>query len=199
MGETRRCGTCKRTLTLDQFDALKTCRKCCDRARQWRLDNKERYAENHRRWDANNADRVRTNKQRWLADNEEHSRQYFRDYHQANSDLKIAAARDWKKKHPERARLNALNGCQRRRARKKGATTEVFARSELHAYWVDTGIDPGCCFYCGGPHEHDDHVVPLSRGGTHERANLVPSCVDCNLSKHTKLLHEWRPERFSPV
>jgi 5-methylcytosine-specific restriction protein A len=42
-----------------------------------------------------------------------------------------------------------------------------------------------CCHWCGGPFTKDnpataDHIVPVARGGTHERSNLVPSCRRCN-------------------
>lgn len=48
------------------------------------------------------------------------------------------------------------------------------------------------CAYCGGPHEHWDHVIPVSRGGKHCLANLRPACASCNLSKGKKTLREWR-------
>lgn len=28
-----------------------------------------------------------------------------------------------------------------------------------------------------------DHVIPLSKGGTHKRTNLVAACYDCNQRK----------------
>lgn len=28
-----------------------------------------------------------------------------------------------------------------------------------------------------------DHIIPLSRGGAHDRANVVPACLSCNSSK----------------
>lgn len=49
------------------------------------------------------------------------------------------------------------------------------------------------CRYCGdliGPFEVD-HLVPLSRGGTNARSNLVCSCISCNTQKGYHLLHEW--------
>lgn len=49
------------------------------------------------------------------------------------------------------------------------------------------------CAYCGATGDlHMDHVVPLSRGGTHTIGNVVPACPSCNLSKHNKFLTEWR-------
>jgi hypothetical protein len=47
------------------------------------------------------------------------------------------------------------------------------------------------CNYCPSLCETVDHVMPLSRGGTSELANLVPCCNACNISKGTKLLSEW--------
>lgn len=40
-----------------------------------------------------------------------------------------------------------------------------------------------CCFYCGGPDESVDHLTPISRGGTNDPPNLVPSCIACNTMK----------------
>ena len=47
--------------------------------------------------------------------------------------------------------------------------------------------DKSTCYLCGevcSPAEiHLDHVVPLSRGGSHDESNLRVSCAPCNLSK----------------
>jgi len=55
----------------------------------------------------------------------------------------------------------------------------------------------GRCYYCGkaGDVLQIEHVVPLSRGGRHAPANIVPSCAECNFTKHTSLLSEWRYAR----
>jgi 5-methylcytosine-specific restriction endonuclease McrA len=63
----------------------------------------------------------------------------------------------------------------------------------------------GNCFYCGKKLDYDiseveelsrsgfhvDHVIPLSRGGTYEIDNLVPSCFRCNKEKGDKTPEEW--------
>lgn len=37
-----------------------------------------------------------------------------------------------------------------------------------------------------------DHVVPLSRGGTHSIGNLIAACRNCNLSKGRSTVMEWK-------
>ena len=53
--------------------------------------------------------------------------------------------------------------------------------------------DDFTCAYCRrrGIRLECDHVVPVSRGGTHEDINLVAACFKCNRSKSAKMLHEW--------
>lgn len=49
------------------------------------------------------------------------------------------------------------------------------------------------CVYCGsiqGPF-HNDHLFPVSRGGSNDVSNLVIACASCNLSKSDRTLLEW--------
>lgn len=49
------------------------------------------------------------------------------------------------------------------------------------------------CAYCGKqpPRLHMEHMIPLSRGGSHSIDNVVPSCPSCNLRKGTKTPSEF--------
>jgi 5-methylcytosine-specific restriction endonuclease McrA len=56
----------------------------------------------------------------------------------------------------------------------------------------------GKCAYCNERPEGAlsmDHVVPVSRGGSHSIGNIVPACLSCNSSKKDRLLIEWRARR----
>jgi 5-methylcytosine-specific restriction endonuclease McrA len=53
------------------------------------------------------------------------------------------------------------------------------------------------CAYCEGRASTVDHVVPRSRGGRHEWANVVAACSRCNNRKGDALLPElgWKLRR----
>lgn len=61
------------------------------------------------------------------------------------------------------------------------------ARQLRKSPWWFAKIRAGVCHYCqsevGAEHLTMDHVVPLARGGTSSKNNLVPSCRACNASK----------------
>ena len=50
--------------------------------------------------------------------------------------------------------------------------------------------DANRCAYCSGAADTVDHVIPRSRGGTHEWTNVVAACKRHNLQKGNRLLSE---------
>lgn len=53
-------------------------------------------------------------------------------------------------------------------------------------------VPPGPCVYCGNPDGRTvDHVIPQSRSGPHQLANLVRACHICNASKNNLTPSEW--------
>jgi hypothetical protein len=105
-------------------------------------------------------------------------------------DRRLEYARKYHKTHPEQSKAVRA----RRRARKRNAKHFEFTErdwSRLVARFR------GCCAYCGQPSNdlQKEHVIPLSRGGTHGAGNILPSCPSCNYRKHTSLLAEFRYKR----
>lgn len=48
------------------------------------------------------------------------------------------------------------------------------------------------CAYCEATGDlHIEHVVPISKGGTHAMGNIIPACKACNFSKRNKEVEEW--------
>lgn len=48
------------------------------------------------------------------------------------------------------------------------------------------------CAYCGSKEDlEQEHIVPVSAGGTYAIGNIVPACRKCNASKGNKNLDDW--------
>ena len=94
--------------------------------------------------------------------------------------------REYKRLHPEKRRQDE----QRRRAL---LSTVIVEKSETIG--ARLLLCPQKCYWCGkrlyGRKWHMDHVIPLSKGGSHVSSNLVKSCESCNTSKGGKLPAEW--------
>jgi 5-methylcytosine-specific restriction endonuclease McrA len=86
---------------------------------------------------------------------------------------------------------------QRRRARKRGAFVEDVPRSEIFKRDNWHCQIPGC-LYPGIPvklvaertdplYANVDHIIPLSKGGRHERSNLATAHFRCNCVKNARI------------
>lgn len=97
--------------------------------------------------------------------------------------LTPAQARRLKRRTTKR---EALSLARRQRI---SESPELFTRAEI------IQRDNAICHLCGKtcqPHEiHIDHDQPLSRGGTHTRANVHVACAECNLRKGTMTTSEY--------
>lgn len=113
----------------------------------------------------------------------------------ANAAERYAYLKGWRERNPGLLKASLL----RRDAAKRSAECRTVTGRDLARLVRHHG---GLCAYCrSAPHEHFDHVVPLSRGGRHAIGNLLPACAACNLAKGARLLSEWRlmarvPRRF---
>ena len=189
--------------------------KCREYSRKFRASNPEKAREAVR---ASGAKHPETKRDYRVA-NADKVRDYMRNYHAAHRDKSRESARKYRAANPEKDRerhrkYNAANKDKsRERLRKYRATHPDVVRAQKHRRrsLINTSIvdaptarqieeimrEP--CIYCGEPSEHLDHVIPLSRGGTHEIDNLVPACAKCNVSKWAKLpVLEWNG-RFSKL
>lgn len=69
-------------------------------------------------------------------------------------------------------------------------------RRRIPAALRDEVLSDRRCVYCGGIATCVDHVIPIIRGGTSDRANLAPACRECNLNKLDYTPEEWRRWRL---
>lgn len=69
------------------------------------------------------------------------------------------------------------------------------ARALRKSRWWQNRIATTSCHYCAKRLEKSqvtmDHVLPISRGGTSTKGNVVPACKDCNNQKKNLTPVEW--------
>jgi 5-methylcytosine-specific restriction endonuclease McrA len=107
----------------------------------------------------------------------------------------VERVRRWQADHPDRVREITRAALRRRRARLSGAPVGDPIVADAYA----SILRGDRCSYCGGPSEHLDHIVAVSRGGGHVWDDLTSACSRCNMSKHDSgllafLLSRQRPQ-----
>lgn len=169
-----------------------------ERSKRWREKNpdrakavQQRYKENNpgataaasRRYYARNAESEKARATAWRAENREESRRHRRESYQRHREANLAAMREWQK-----ANMDKVRHYQHAR-RTKLAGNGVFVVSDKDLRRLVTSP----CAECGSRDRIEiDHIIPVSRGGSHGVGNLQPLCYDCNRGKGNRLTVEWR-------
>ena len=157
----------------------KAIRSILRRQEYYRKHKEERalYYQEHRR------ERIEY-QHRYVSEHREKTKDQCRRYHIAHRDRILEYHRRWNEAHPE----NRLHYVRKRRALLKGASGNFTAEE----FRLLCGVYEGRCAYCKRELPLvPDHAVPLSKGGSNNIENIVPSCAPCNLRKHTMTYEEF--------
>lgn len=136
-------------------------------------------------WYDKNIERAQEIQRRYREGREsEQAARSLRHYEQ-NREQVIARVMAQKQADPEAERQRCASKEARRRAQKKIGSAEHVDREIVFER------DEGVCGICREPVEKDDfhldHVVPLSKGGSHTYANVQVAHPSCNLAKSDRL------------
>lgn len=146
--------------------------------KKYRLENRDEILEQKRQWYQDNKEDARANTREWYKENKEKRANYNKIYSRKNADI-----------------VNSIS--QRYRARKNNLPSTL--KSEE---WQQIKEDFNFkCAYCGMTEEehlmefderlHQEHFIPVSRGGGYTQRNIIPSCKSCNSSKGDKDFVKW--------
>lgn len=168
-------------------DGLTTfCKKCKSEAcKEWRNKNYEKVRQYSRKWqelhpekkkqssrDYSNRNRGKLNQ--WAINNPERAREIKRQY---------------KLRNPDRGRQDTA---KRRSLERKLPTTYTMEQWKgCKAHFKSS------CAYCGKELKklHQEHFVPVTKGGGYTINNIVPACQRCNSSKNNSDFFEWYPKQ----
>lgn len=198
--DTKRCPRCMQEKPLTEFGKSRQaknghypiCKSCVS------IEGRKR----------NNTDRMREYKREWARKNTENAKKYYlanseiikakvKKWRNENRERHNAWNRQWSANNKEHERLKTLRyrqknpgmhmaQQQRRRAMKSGAPINDFTRAQWVAMQI---LCDHRCAYCGKRRKGkltQDHIQPLSNGGSHTLSNIVPACRNCNSRKGSR-------------
>lgn len=171
-----RCPVCVKASRQRTYDKYRVEIQAKDRIRsKLRLAD---HAPRRRAWRVNNAEHIRALKRQWYANNKER--------------YKAAQVR-YRLRHPERTKVLKQRNRLDRVARERGAPGSHTYDDLLRIF----ASQHGRCKYCdvsltlGTVNCQIDHVLPLTRGGSHDPDNLAFACKSCNCRKSNRTPEEW--------
>lgn len=189
------CTKCKQNRPAADILSNGWCRACnAAKCREWYARNKDVVSAKGRQRRLQKPETVAAEKKSWYDRNKDRIAQRKRELYAANIetvavDRQIRYAKN-KAIESERSRKWRLNNPERKSA------LEFLRRSRLTAGRCDLTDEQwqmikatykNRCAYCGEKKAlTKDHVVPVSKGGEHTAANIVPACQSCNSRKNAK-------------
>jgi len=169
-----------------------------ERTKRWREKNperakeiQERYTQNHpgkrqeisRNFYHRNAESEKKRSVEWRIKNLDKARAHNRKSWHKNREVNLQRKKVWNQNNKDKI----LEKEHRRRALVNNCTTYKITKKDLRR------IKRGPCMACGSTESIQmDHIIPLSRGGSHGIGNLQPLCKPCNISKNARFMTEWR-------
>jgi hypothetical protein len=206
--QTKRCPECKKHKPISEFARNRSkksglasaCKQCeCARMRIYYAANREKIIAKVHKYEKDNPEKIAVRKRVYYEANKERTKPQRRKYRETNREKLIAGQRLWYENNREKvakrnrkwykANLDKVRDrTTLRRARKAGATGSHTA-AQFRALIEATG---GICLCCGRHFTDDlrpteDHIVPLSKGGSDDITNIQPLCHSCNCSKYVKI------------
>ena len=175
------CDACKR-LAKNEWQlqyAAKHREQERERARRWAAAHPDRHRQRVTAWTRANTARVKNLRRQYYLEHKDSIMTRVKEYAAKHPEAARERRRRWKRRHPEVVRQHA----RRRRVRRLQSpgmhTYGEFLRLCRRYDWR--------CAYCGMQLTEEtateDHLVPLSRGGSDSIGNIVPACMQCNAAK----------------
>ncbi len=174
------CNTCDIPLRTNEFytrkeakDGLRNqCKRCiCRRQGKWTISNQEKYRVYNKQYVQTESGRKNRNRA---------IRKYYKTESYNQAQRKYLAS--------PKGKAKAIRGDHKHRARLKQTEATLTAQE-----WRDIQRQYNfrCC-YCGKEKKLTrDHVLPLSKGGSLTKENIVPACQSCNSKKGVKYVAQF--------
>jgi len=190
------CKTCIELLPYDSYHKDKKrldghnneCKKCSIE-RTIRNRKKKMESEEYRN-KVNEKAKLKMRERRKDPEYRERDIQQKRDYYLENKEKISGKYKEYVKS--ERGRMVKKRNAQQRIARKRELLSTFTAKQ-----WESCLLHFNqSCAYCGSKEDiHQEHFVPVSKGGEYTIKNIIPACEYCNTRKNDKSFFDWYAEQ----
>jgi 5-methylcytosine-specific restriction endonuclease McrA len=157
----------------DHKDGLRSNCKACEKKR-------------HQKYHIEHVEQELERGRKYYAEHREEQLRRNRKWHVEHHEQKRERERRWMKNYPEKKRAKD----HAHRARRRNARGSHTA-ADIRAIYTQ---QKGRCYWCqkpAGDNYHVDRRIPLTRGGSNNPDNLVITCPKCNITKGSRLPHEF--------
>lgn len=153
--------------------------ECRTRNRTYNRDNREQVLAQTREWRKQNTAHLSSYNASYRAEHIDKITQQHKEWYQTHLKEQRARARSYMKSHPQQRLINHA----RRRARMANAPVNDLTATQWRAIKAHYGSR---CVYCGTKPKTltQDHLTPISKGGSNTASNVVPACGSCNSRKY---------------
>lgn len=148
---------------------------------RYRAAHPERLKEQQDRFKLNNPERALEIKRRWNETHRVEKKATEALRYQQNREIILARSLKWQRDNPDKV----LARGQRRRAREANVPISDLTADQWRE--IQESYDHRCA-YCLRKFKGrltQEHITPISLGGSHTVWNIVPACQSCNSKKHT--------------
>lgn len=171
--------------------------KNADKVKQYNKEHSEERAEYSKQYYKKNADKIKAQAKQYYKDNKEAHKEYSKIYYKENAEELRKQKRQYYRKNKDLLSI---------KKQKRRAITQKLPATLTDEQWQQIKSEfNNSCSYCGmsetehldryNEQLHQEHFVPLSKGGEYTHNNIIPACRSCNSSKQDKDFFEWYPEQ----
>lgn len=197
--ELKRCCACKEIKDISEFwrnrtssDGLTSKCKICmkEYMKKYNKENSDKAREYMKKYNKANANKLKEYRKKYNIANSDKQRKYMKEYnkkyYEQNSDKIKESVHKWNADNLDKIREYHRKAEHIRRARIASVEGDRTITFEL-VYKRNNGICQICSHECTKEDGSIDHIVPISREGTHTWDNVQLAHLRCNIIKGTKI------------
>lgn len=191
------CKFCKNKKNRQDYD--RNCSIYLETRRQRREKDPEKYREYTRQYRIGvNLEKHREANRKWRLANIEKHNEFNRNWSKINYERKKISQYKWVRANPEKNKDIHRRAKYRRRSRSANTRQDltIIQWQQIKDFYH------GKCAFCGKKPIRltQDHVIPVSKGGDHTAANIIPLCQPCNSRKGNRDIKiSFQPHLFMAV